>query len=48
MKRKKEYFDEKYSMEEREMFKEKFCKGTMKARTLTQEEIQQLKKEGRI
>jgi len=34
--------------EEIELFKEKFCQGTFKARVLTEEEVEQLKKEGRI
>lgn len=44
----KKYFDDDFTPEEREAFEEKFCKGTFKARVLTEEEVEQLKKEGRI
>lgn len=48
MKEQKKHFDDEFTPEEREVFEEKFCKGTMKARVLTQEEVRQLKREGRI
>lgn len=48
MKNINENFDEDLTPKEREEFEEKFCHGTMKARILTAEEIEQLKKEGRI
>ncbi len=40
--------DKELTPEEMAEFEEKFCHGIMKARVLTQEEVEQLKKEGRI
>lgn len=48
MKRTDEYLDDDFTPEELVEFEEKFCNGTMKARVLTDEEVEQLKKEGRI
>lgn len=42
------YIEEELTAEEMEEFEEKFCRGTMRARILTKEEVEQLKKEGRI
>lgn len=42
------FWDDEFTPEEREAFEEKFCKGTFKARVLTEEEVEQLKREGRI
>lgn len=44
----KRYFDEDFTPEEKEAFEEKFCKGTFKAKVLSDEEVEQLRKEGRI
>ena len=41
-------FDEELTQEEMAEFEEKFCHGTMKAKVLSKEEVEQLKKEGRI
>lgn len=40
--------DKELTQEEKKEFEEKFCHGTMKARVLTKEEVEQLKKKGRI
>lgn len=40
-------FTDDFTPEELEEFERKFC-GTLKPRILTEEEIEQLKKEGRI
>lgn len=43
-----QYVDEEMTDEERKEFEEKFCHGIIKATLLTEEEIEQLKKEGRL
>ena len=43
-----EYFDDTFTPEEQEFFEEKFCRGTFIPRFLTEEEIEELKKQGRI
>lgn len=45
---KDEYIEDDMTLEEFEIFKEKFCHDTFKATVLTEEEITQLKREGRI
>lgn len=48
MKDSKKYLDEDFTPEEQEEFEEKFCRGTFKPRVLSDEEVAQLRKEGRL
>ena len=48
MKKSNKDIEAELTPEEMAEFEEKFCHGTMKARILTEEEIAQLKREGRI
>lgn len=43
-----ENFGADFSLEEWELFEEKFCKGVIKPRILTEAEIEQLRREGRL
>lgn len=48
MEEREKYIEDEMTPEEYELFKEKFCQGTFKATILTEEEVAQLKREGRI
>lgn len=45
---KEEEFGKDFTKEERELFEEKFCHGIIKAEPLSEKEVEQLIKEGRI